>query len=337
MGEGESYLVDRWVRRLVPGGIGRAKRRQARLALGTAAGLGVTVLAGTLLRLFFGGPISGTAIAIVAGVVASVATVPIFLRFGRVDWAGAATSTAFLAMVLGSGWNSGGLEAPIFLLLPAVPLLATFLIGPQAGLYTTTILLGFVVVLAFAGPGAAAAGPGVRGANDLLARALMCGLSLLVVGFFAAATEQQRQRSDRQRRRSHGLYRRLFTQSKDVVVISTPEGRVVDVNPAGLQLYGLLPFQEAAEFDLRNLYVDPAEREEIRRRLEREGIVRDFLCRHRTLDGRELHVLLTTSAIQNGAGEVTYWLSTVRETGALPGGAPAVAADPSASTLGDAG
>lgn len=42
--------------------------------------------------------------------------------------------------------------------------------------------------------------------------------------------------------------------------MSTPDDRLVDINQAGVELYGYDSREEMLELDLRDLYLDPGER-----------------------------------------------------------------------------
>ena len=75
-------------------------------------------------------------------------------------------------------------------------------------------------------------------------------------------------------RRSEEHYRSLFEESLDAVYIGRPDGSIVDVNRAWLNLFGYtrddLPHVRAVDF-----YVDPHERADFLRRMSESGYVRD--------------------------------------------------------------
>ncbi len=78
-------------------------------------------------------------------------------------------------------------------------------------------------------------------------------------------------------------YYSLFELSMDAMSITTPEGRVVDANQAWLDLFGYTR-QDLASLNVRDVYIDPAEREEFIRRMDAEGRVSDEV-RFRKKDG----------------------------------------------------
>ncbi|MEK6779386.1 MAG: GAF domain-containing protein, partial [Candidatus Deferrimicrobiota bacterium] len=96
---------------------------------------------------------------------------------------------------------------------------------------------------------------------------------------------------------SERKYRTLFEESKDVVYISTPEGRFIDINPAGVALFGYSSREELLAADIpRDLYVDPRDRERYRQAMSRDGYVKDFEVAMKRKDGEKLIVLSTATA-----------------------------------------
>jgi PAS domain S-box-containing protein len=120
--------------------------------------------------------------------------------------------------------------------------------------------------------------------------------------------------SRRRGRRSEATYRSLFEDSVDTVYISTPAGRLLDINPAGVQLLGAQSKEELLELDLgTDLYVDSAERDLVRAELERMGRVRAFPVRLRRLDGREVQVRITATVERDDHGDVVAFRGILRD------------------------
>jgi PAS domain S-box-containing protein len=67
-------------------------------------------------------------------------------------------------------------------------------------------------------------------------------------------------------RESEQKFRTLFEESKDGIFISTPEGRLIDVNPAGVALFGYGSKDALLKSDIgRDLYAKAADRESFKR------------------------------------------------------------------------
>jgi two-component system, cell cycle sensor histidine kinase and response regulator CckA len=115
----------------------------------------------------------------------------------------------------------------------------------------------------------------------------------------AQALELQRE----EQRQSAGKYRLLFEESKEIIFISTPEGRYLDVNPAGVELSGYTR-EEMLTLDIKDLYVDPAQRQEYKDLLYKNGFVKNFRLDMKRKDGRQIVMLTTTVAVRNERGDI---------------------------------
>lgn len=120
--------------------------------------------------------------------------------------------------------------------------------------------------------------------------------------------------SEEERKVSEERYRELFEESKDAVFISTPAGRFIDINSAGVELFGYASKEELLAVNIAlELYTDPAERERANLILAERGYIKD----HRTLakrkDGRQLIVLETATAMRDQSGKVIMYRGTLRD------------------------
>ncbi|MGH2567661.1 MAG: PAS domain S-box protein, partial [Bacteroidota bacterium] len=101
-------------------------------------------------------------------------------------------------------------------------------------------------------------------------------------------------------RQSEQKFRTLFEESKDVIFISTVDGRFLDVNPAGVELFGYSSKEELMKVDIaRDLYANQNDRKRFQRFIEQNGFVRDFELTLRRKDGAKLIVLETATAVRN--------------------------------------
>ena len=107
-------------------------------------------------------------------------------------------------------------------------------------------------------------------------------------------------------RKSEQKYRALFEDLKDAVLLVSPRARLVDVNPAGLELFGYESKEELLATDIRDLYFDAArDRPPLIEGLRRDGFVKDLEVALRRRDGRRLHVMLTSTLVRDDQGTVT--------------------------------
>lgn len=115
-------------------------------------------------------------------------------------------------------------------------------------------------------------------------------------------------------RRAESNYRDIFLNAVEGVYVSTPVGRFVLVNPALAELLGFDSPGDLADnvrSISREIYADPAAREEFVRRVRREGSVLHFRARMRRKDGRVIEVLENARAVFDEDGELLYYQGTV--------------------------
>jgi two-component system cell cycle sensor histidine kinase/response regulator CckA len=104
-------------------------------------------------------------------------------------------------------------------------------------------------------------------------------------------------------------YRLIFEEAIVGIYQSTPDGRLLSANPA---MAGMLGFDSPEELmtaitDIpRQLYVDPARREEFKRVLREHGLVRHFELQVHGKDGRERWLLTNARVVREGDAIVRY-------------------------------
>jgi PAS domain S-box-containing protein len=104
---------------------------------------------------------------------------------------------------------------------------------------------------------------------------------------------------------SREMYRQLFENSKEAVFIVRPDGLLLDINPAGLELFGYSSMEEKPDFNIaRDAYADPSVRKDVLQRLSENGYVKDFRLEVKRKDGKRLTVLATISVFRDEKGEV---------------------------------
>jgi len=115
-------------------------------------------------------------------------------------------------------------------------------------------------------------------------------------------------------RQSAEKYRTLFDESLDVIFIATPEGKLFDINTAGVKLFGYESKKELLEVDIGNdLYFNEADRCFYRETIEREGCVNSFELALKKKDGRKVTVSLNATAVFDERGKVVAYRGTMRD------------------------
>ena len=306
-----SSLLDRFLPDWISGD-GEAVRR-GRLLVGSAFLLCATVSLDGALHSLRDGSLSGISAEHVVGTLAAaifLLLVPLWLRLSRsLDITAALVILTVPAWIVWVGWQGDRVHGPVLLVLPLLPLIVTFLWNESVGIRVTLLLfVGLTSLHWMFGPGTVSL-PALRLTTTLQVLAAM----VLLGGGLAWLWERQRKRSERRIQRSTDLYRRLFEQSKDVVMVVSVEGEIRNINASGLELYGYDSLEEIARHNIESFYVDPEERREMLDQLEAEGWLKNYEVRHRTKDGRVIQVQGTVSVLRDHAGNITELVVILRD------------------------
>lgn len=120
--------------------------------------------------------------------------------------------------------------------------------------------------------------------------------------------------AEQELRESELRFRTLFEELKDAVFVRSSEGRFLDINPAGVELFGYASRQEmmGLEFDA-DIYVHHEDILAFESEIEREGFVRDFETVMKRKDGSEIITSVTASSVRDSDGTITGYRSIVRD------------------------
>jgi PAS domain S-box-containing protein len=118
----------------------------------------------------------------------------------------------------------------------------------------------------------------------------------------------ERERTEKALKDSEKKYRTIFEESKDVIFICSPDGRFIDINRAGADLFGYPSADALRAIDPRtDLYDDLEEYEILHRILARQGFVKDHEVRMKRSDGDKLTVLVTAAAVKDENSPATTY------------------------------
>lgn len=108
-------------------------------------------------------------------------------------------------------------------------------------------------------------------------------------------------------------YRELFEDIPVGLYRSTPEGRLIDTNPAMVYMLGYPDRESLLATPAAALYVDPADRLRWIAEMARVGIVRDFEVRMRRADGAVIWARDTTHAKREADGKIVLYQGVIED------------------------
>ncbi len=103
----------------------------------------------------------------------------------------------------------------------------------------------------------------------------------------------------------------LFESLREGIFFTTPEGKLLDANPALLRMLGYDDKEELKKINFRELYVDRSQRDTLVRQVVEHGAVQDVDVVYRRKDGTQLHCLASGFGVRDTFGR------TIRMQGTL--------------------
>ena len=125
-----------------------------------------------------------------------------------------------------------------------------------------------------------------------------------------------RLRTEAERQRAEALtaekrYHSLVEHVPVGIFRSTASGRILDANPAMVEMLRFKDRETLLEVSALSLYVNPEDRERGHRLRDAAGVSRDFECELRTNDGGTVWVRANARVVQDGEEE--YWEGTIED------------------------
>jgi len=115
-------------------------------------------------------------------------------------------------------------------------------------------------------------------------------------------------------RRSERRYRRIFEGSLDMIFITDASGQILDLNPAGLSLLGMLPEARSGLLpNIREVFWNPRDWQAFQSQVEQEGFARDLEVVLKQGNGGQVPVLLTGIVRRDRKGLVTGYEGIVKD------------------------
>jgi PAS domain S-box-containing protein len=118
--------------------------------------------------------------------------------------------------------------------------------------------------------------------------------------------------AEKKLKKSEERYRSLFKNSRDVIYITTLDGKIIEFNPAGIELFGYSR-QEIIGDNILTLYNTPEDRDKFKEAIRQKGYIRDYDLKLRKKDGTPIDCLLTSTFWQSEEGDVLGYQGIIRD------------------------
>lgn len=108
-------------------------------------------------------------------------------------------------------------------------------------------------------------------------------------------------------------YHNLFMEIKDIVYESTPDGRFVSLNPAGLELFSISSQEVRSPGIVSQLYINQSDRAKFEEALYKNGFVKDYEITIKNLKGETKTLLETSYAVKDDNGKIIAYRGILRD------------------------
>ena len=105
-------------------------------------------------------------------------------------------------------------------------------------------------------------------------------------------------------RQSEVRFAELFETLREGIFLSTPDGKLLDANPALVRMLGFDSKKDLRSRNVRDIYVDPSQRDLLISDAFERGSIQDRAIALRRKDGQTIHCLNSCAVIRNAEGDV---------------------------------
>lgn len=120
----------------------------------------------------------------------------------------------------------------------------------------------------------------------------------------------ERRRAEEALRKSEEKYRNIFENIAEGIYQTTPEGKILLVNPAMVKMLGYDSANELMQINVKAGYQSPADRRKFEKLMEKYGQVKGFEANWKKKDGTTLIVREKAHVVRDDEGKILYYEGT---------------------------
>lgn len=106
---------------------------------------------------------------------------------------------------------------------------------------------------------------------------------------------------------------KIFEASRDAIILSTLQGDILDINSAGLKIFGYTDKSEFLKKKASDFYYNPEDREKFLNELLKKGFVENFEGKAKRADGTYFYALMSSSMARDEEGKPLFIVSFVKD------------------------
>ncbi|MHB8791758.1 MAG: hybrid sensor histidine kinase/response regulator [Thermoleophilia bacterium] len=116
-------------------------------------------------------------------------------------------------------------------------------------------------------------------------------------------------------RESEERYRGLFEDSRDMIIVTTPKGKFLDINPAGVELLGYASREEVLHLEniAGSFYLQAGDREQMLKDMQRSGFLKDYSLKFRTRADEVLDLSASLTPVLDENGKIVAIRGILRD------------------------
>ncbi len=108
-------------------------------------------------------------------------------------------------------------------------------------------------------------------------------------------------------------YRRIFENLKDMIYMTSLDGKFVDVNQAGVEILGYKNKEELLKISAQDTYLNPKERQKFQDEIDQEGFIKDFEIKLKRKDGTLIDALITATVRKDEKARILGYEGIIKD------------------------